>query len=297
MGIETALLGVGLASQLYQGFKGNKAQAKNEKAAAKQYGATNEEINKQLTALGAPGAGEVGLQQYLDSLSESGGIGGTPTFNSAQDALMQMVNRTAAQQLGSAGGYLDELAQTGGAQDVGKLLEALTAQQGYATNEQAARLNASTSGLGQLAGTASRIGEARLRGSMQRDNNVILAGIQQQAMENAMNRRLSAAGTLGGLNLGAGQLNLGAAQGLQGLAGLLLQNQNQALQGYGMLGQLGLGRAGQQNALISLLAGNKPTPTSLTSPLAGAVGQSAEDALLLPLILKRLKTPPTTSTG
>lgn len=323
MGIETGLMAASALGGLYSSYKQGKQQKSNQKVAEQQYKDNSGVINDARTGLNNPSGAETGLEAFLNSLrggagtNGSGGafipgvdvpgIEGSTAYNSSQDALMQMVNRSAADQLGNAGTQLNDLATNGGRQDVSKLLASLGIQQNFATDEQAARLNASTSGLGQLAGTAGRIGEARLRAASQRDNNVINAGVQNTAMENAQNRRLAAAGQLGQLNLGAGQLNLGAAQGLTGLAGLLSSNQlgrgqldlgrgqldlgrsqlgqsinQQMLSGYGMLGQLQQGRQNQSTDLLKMMLMNQaPQRAADGSLLGGNISNTANSLLLL----------------
>ncbi len=297
MGIETGLMAASLASSMYSGYKGSKAKKKNQKAADRAYQDNSGMIKDAQGKLAQPGSAETGLEEFLKNLSGGSGldipgIEGSTAYNSSQDALMQMVNRSAADQLGNAGTQLNDLATNGGAQNVDSLLAALGVQQNAATDDQAARLNAQSSGLGQLAGTASRIGEARLRGGMQRDNNALNAGIRNTAMENAQNRRLAAAGQLGQLNLGAGQLNLGAAQGLTGLAGLLSANQlgrgqlalgqqGQQISGYSALAQAQGLRNNQNTDLMKLMLMNQAPMDDGSSPFADALGSSANSMIAL----------------
>jgi hypothetical protein len=233
-------------------------------------------------------------------------MAGQANFNAGQDALMQMVRRDASQQLGSAGGYLDELARTGGQQNVDDLMSALNTQFNANTQEQVARQNASVSGLGQLGGTASRFAEARLRNRALIDQNAMAAQTRSTAMENAMNRRLSAAGQLGNMNLQAFQNQMGAANALGGFAqmqagseqgaantrlGAMQANQTAslnagqqnlaALQG---AGQLAGQRAGQNNALIALAA----QQGAVMRPMGNPAIEAGITAQALPGIMNRI---------
>lgn len=217
-------------------------------------------------------------------------------FNAGQDALMQMANRDAAQQLGIAGESLGELAQTGGMQDVEGMLGALNQQFNMNTEEQAAMQRAGASGLGQLGGTASKIGEARLRRDALTNQNAMNAQVRNSALESAMGRRLAAAGQLGGMNLQAFQNQMGAANSLGNFANMQAQsgmqgaemrlrggmaNQDarqawnaQTLQAMGMQGGMAAQRAQQNAALMGLLAGQNVQTANGSSPIAEALGNA-----------------------
>lgn len=234
-------------AQIFQGYQDSKNQNANLQDSRGRFDANQQLIQGQLAKNSKPGTGETGMQNFLGAQqaptnynsqqlgTNQQGPGqfnsqqidanslGIPSanqnqsFNASQDALMQMVNRSAAGQLGNAGVQLDDLATNGGKQDLTNLMGAMGQQQNANLQDQLAQQKGSVSGLGQLAGTAAQFAQGRTRNRAMIDNNTLNAQVQTQEMNNVNNRRLSAAGTLGGLNLQAGQNNISAANALTGL--------------------------------------------------------------------------------
>lgn len=332
--LPAALMG----TEVLGGLFGMGAQRKNQRAADRRYRDLTGRIDAQMGGLQGPSEWEIMLQRLIGGAKAPTDITAgtydpaqidlsqlmtqTPGGLASQDALMQFLRRSPADQLGGAYGTLNELAATGGASNVNSLLDAIIPLQERATSDAAARLNAGVSGLGQRGGSAARLGEARVRSDMGAQNNATNAGIVQQMLEAASGRRLGAAGQLGSLMQGFAGQQLGAAETLGGfdqamrqmLGGAMGQNvasqnrasefnigtgletargnqnaQNQFLQmmmqGMGMgAGMMG-NRQGQMAQLLGLLSGQQQPMSPTTNPLF----ESAQMAMLLPMLLGQLR--------
>lgn len=338
-GAANGLVGGGFGSavaqgaQIFQGYQDMKNQDANLQDSRGRYDANQKLIQDQLNKSKTPGSGETGLQGFLSGQKgptdysaqqiDANGLGlpsaaGNKSFNSSQDALTQMVNRDASAQLGNAGTQLNDLATNGGKQDLGNLLGSLKTQQDANLNENLAQQQAGASGLGQLAGTASQFAQGRTRNRAMVDNNALNAGIQTTEMNKVNDRRLSAAGTLGGLNLQGYQNQAGAAGTLTQLgsaqsgvdqaaantrlsaatanqgAGLQANAQNnqagqafgaQQIGGFSTLAGIQQGNRSQDAALIGLQVGQQAPQRQLGNPLVDAVTQ----APILNNVFDRLK--------
>lgn len=303
---------ISAGAELLGGYMSNKKQNANAAAQQGQY-------NQALGAVQGPSQYEQMLQGFLGQQSPQSQYNAqqidpsqfsqqpNQAINAGQDALMQFLNRDPAQQLGQAGTTLSNLAATGGAQNAQSLVDQLQPLQQLQTQQQVAGLNAQVSGLGQRLGTANRIGEARLRAQLGAQNNAQNAGIYQQTFENAANRQLSAAGTLGGLlQSGQGQ-RLQAAQGLGQFAQIgqagnaqvlqaLMANQNaglqanaqnnQAGQAFQQMMQSGYGQLlGAQGQRTGQLVGLQAPQQATTNPLL----QGIQTATAIPSLFKVLQ--------
>lgn len=327
-GAASGLVGGGFGSavaqgaQIFQGYQDMKNQNANLQDSRGRFDANQKLIQDQLNKSKAPGSGETGMQSFLGSQQaptsynaqqiDANGLGipsagANRSFNASQDALTQMVNRDATSQLGNAGVQLNDLASNGGKQDLTNLLGALGTQQNANLQDNLAQQRGSVSGLGQLAGTAAQFAQGRTRNRAMIDNNALNAGIQQTEMNNVNNRRLSAAGTLGGLNLQGYQNQVGAASALTGLgsaqsqvdiagagmrlgaatsnqsAALAANSQNnqatqaygaQQLGGYGQLAGVQQGNRAQDAALIGLQVNQNQPQRQMGNPLVDAATQA-----------------------
>lgn len=237
---------------------------------------------------------------------------GNPTFNSGNDALMQMVRADPNTQLDPiAQAFFRTQVKTGGNPfDTSSLFSSLGAVDNANIDSQVAALRGRASGLGQRFGTGSGINETLLRTGALRDIGARNAGIQQQSYEAGQGRATAAAGTLNNSLLQLLGMRQGAAGSLLGAGQDLMHSENQnnqfnvstGLQAEGLnqsahqaqiqaLIQSIMGGAGiAQNSndfmarIFGSLAGGPGTQTLPSSQLPGAVGDAATMGLILKLL-------------
>jgi hypothetical protein len=235
----------------------------------------------------APGLGAapmVGAQNPLSFLTvnPSGQVGGPAgtapvnvplvgapglgsAFNTGQDALMQMLNRSYGPAMD--GGLQSSLEGLyGGSEfDANRLIEALAPVDNRLIEQQASALRGSAGSLGQRFGSAMGQDEQRLRSTFAQDVSARNAGLFQQMFESSQNRRLQALGLGAQQQQFASQFPLMAAQTQQNAAQQLMQ---------GALSQGGMNQQAQlANAANILQAQGIDVNAMLQTQALGQQGQ------------------------
>lgn len=185
--------------------------------------------NYQMPSAYAPGQYNAG-QFNMGSLGINNITGGAGA-NTSQDALMQMLNRNPAAQLGQAGATLDQLSQTGMPANTQSLLAGLQPMQAQQMNQQVNQLRAGASGLGARYGSGIGANEALLRSNLGAQQNATNSQLVYQGQNDAANRMMQAAQGFGGLLNQGVNSQLGAASGINSLMGTQLQGANLGMQG------------------------------------------------------------------
>ena len=284
-------LGAGLAGMsVLGGMQAQKGQNQAQDEAKRRYAELHGLITGQMQ--NAPSAWENQMQSFLGKMSPMSQLPNAAQQGS-QDALMQMMNRDPAAQLGQAGTTLADLSATGGAQNIQSLIDSIQGVQGQDLNNQVAGLRGKSTSLGQRFGSAAGKNEAILRSNLGAKNNASLADVINQSRESSQNRRLQASGTLGGLlQAGQGQqFNAASQLGQLGLGGAQLNSQNMQnfmqnqLQGMQMGGSMMNQRQGQNSNLLALLGGQPAQQAANMNPLMGGL----QEAAFMPMIAQQMQ--------
>lgn len=304
LGMGSNPLGWALAGgQLLGGIADQRSQNAAQREAQRRYAELHGLIMGQLQ--NQPGAWETQTQDLYRSLRPEATFNPmdylqSPALLGSQDALMQMINRDPAAQLGQSYKTLTDLAQTGGASNTQSLLDSIQGLQNMDLNNQVAGLRSRSTSLGQRLGSSTGKAEALLRTQLGTGNQATLANIAYQGNEANQGRRLGAATTLGGLLQGAqgqrlgaiGQLadlgQFGANYGLQGAQFNAQNRQNlfsQQLAALGLGGQMQNQRNSLNAGLLGLLGGQPPQQAGSTQGLNDA----AQMAAFLPMLLAQLQ--------
>lgn len=303
LGMGSNPLGWALAGgQLLGGIANQRGQNSANAEQQRRYNELHQMITGQMQ--NGPGQWEQQMQSYLGQMSPQAQFDpssslSTPGMQGSQDALMQMLNRDPAQQLGQAGTTLSDLAATGGASNTQSLLDSVRGVQNQDLNNQVSGLRGGATSLGQRFGSTMGKNEAILRSQTGTRNTANLADILNQSNEANQGRRLSAAGTLGGLLQSGQQQRLGAAGQLAqmgqfganlGMQGAQLNSQNrsnfiqQQLQAMGMGQNAYAQRQGQNASLIGLLSGQ---PGQQPNNYGGLM-DSGMMAAFMPMLLQQM---------
>src|SRR3982751_2787423 len=304
LGMGSNPLGWALAGgQLLGGYMDQRSQNAAQQEAQRRYQELHGMIMGQMQ--GGPSSWEQQVQQLYAGAKPADTFNpmdylNSPALRNSQDALMQMINRDPAAQLGQSYKTLTDLAQTGGASNTQSLIDSIQGLQNQDLGNQVAGLRGRAGSLGQRFGSAAGKSEALLRTQLGTGNNATLASILNQSNEANQGRRLGAAGQLGSLLQGAQGQRLGAIGQLQqqgqfganyGLQGAQFNAQNMQNFIQQQLAALGLGSSmmGQRQShdagLLALLSGQPAQQAGSTQGLNDA----AQTAAFLPMLLQQLQ--------